>query len=106
MVAFLLEDMLDGLGFEVAVESQLEPALQALDSLEPDIAILDVNLGGGKTSLPIAEHLQSRGIPFIFATGYGRGYTEDAYPKVPVVQKPFTEEQLREALGRVLAYAP
>jgi hypothetical protein len=37
-----------------------------------DIAILDVNLNGQKT-FPIAEALSRRGMPFVFATGYGAG---------------------------------
>jgi len=37
---------------------------------EFDIAILDVNVNG-KVISPVAEALQLRGLPFIFATGYG-----------------------------------
>ena len=37
-----------------------------------DVAVLDVNLGAG-TSIPIAEELARRGVPFVFTTGYSGG---------------------------------
>jgi ActR/RegA family two-component response regulator len=45
-------------------------ALKMLKGFTPDFAVLDINLGAG-TSLPVAQELSKRNIPFIFATGYG-----------------------------------
>ena len=46
-------------------------ALRLLEG-EPslDAAVLDVNLRDGERSVPIAEALEARAIPFLFATGY------------------------------------
>ncbi|MFW6027592.1 MAG: response regulator, partial [bacterium] len=63
-----------------------------------DAAVLDVNLNG-KRSDPVAEVLKERGIPFIFATGYGNA---ERGAGVPVLDKPYTEEKLAHALNRVL----
>ncbi|WP_035484781.1 response regulator [Geminicoccus roseus] len=104
LVALLLEDMLDDLGFEVVeVASQLETALDLVERVAFDVAVLDVNLGGYIRSFPVADRLRLRGIPFIFATGHERSGLAIAYPGTPVVQKPFRRDELSEALQRALA---
>jgi FixJ family two-component response regulator len=35
----------------------------------PDVAVLDIRLGGGLTGVPIALFLEMRGIPFVFYSG-------------------------------------
>ena len=60
IVGMLLEDMLDELGCEVAaISTQIEEALQLARTLDIDLAILDINLGG-KQSFPVADVLSSR----------------------------------------------
>ncbi|AZO56398.1 MULTISPECIES: hypothetical protein [unclassified Mesorhizobium] len=49
--------------------SSVKDALERIDSAPLDGAVLDVNLNGER-SFPIAEHLASRGIPFVFLAGY------------------------------------
>ena len=54
-----------------------------------DIAVLDVNLSG-ETSFPIADALRRKGVPFVFATGYGESIAVPGhYADVPVVPKPW-----------------
>ena len=54
----------------------------------PDLAVLDFNLGGA-TSEAIAEILEARGVPFVFATGYADNVMIPArFRHVPVVRKP------------------
>lgn len=106
MVAILLEDMLDELGFDVVgVASRLETGLAAADQADVDVAVLDVNLGGLSRSFVIADRLRERGIPFVFATGYGRQGLGGAYPDIPVVQKPFRRAGLLRALVQVMTAA-
>ncbi|MGA7385028.1 MAG: response regulator [Methylocella sp.] len=70
-VAMLLEDMLADLGHEVvATVGQLDRAAELVAEAAIDVAILDVNLNGGHT-YSLATVLKSRGVLFIFATGYG-----------------------------------
>ncbi|HVK80816.1 MAG TPA: hypothetical protein VM915_09390 [Verrucomicrobiae bacterium] len=65
--------------------------------------MLDVNLGSGN-SFPVAEELERRKIPFIFATGYG---DHTIIPKslghIPVVRKPYGPDALAATLARALA---
>src|SRR4051812_40265470 len=71
IVAMLLEQMLEELGCEVAgVAGQVTLATSLAGSVDADLAILDMNLGGQSVD-PVAEALDARGTPFVFASGYG-----------------------------------
>jgi two-component SAPR family response regulator len=67
-----------------------------------DIALLDVNLGNERIDC-VAEALASASIPFIFTTGYSnRSALPEAFRDRPVINKPYQEEQLRDAVGQLL----
>lgn len=89
-VAFMLEDMLGELGHEVVgLAMRLPQALQMAQEVELDFAILDINLAG-RMSFPVAEVLASRGVPFIFASGYGSaGLDAQWRDRARVMKKPF-----------------
>jgi CheY-like chemotaxis protein len=72
LIAMLLEDMLSDLEVTIAgVAESVPAALDLLQGLEEvDGAILDMNLRGRSVE-PVAEALAKRGIPFVFASGYG-----------------------------------
>jgi CheY-like chemotaxis protein len=67
-----------------------------------DLAMLDVNLAG-ENSFPVAEILARRGIPFLFATGYGIKGIAEEYRSYPVLQKPFRARDLEQALDQAVA---
>jgi hypothetical protein len=48
-----------------------QPVLAAIAEAPVDAAILDVNLGRGGTSDPVAAELRRRRVPFVFLTGSG-----------------------------------
>ncbi len=103
LVAMNIEDMLLDLGHEVAgLASRLEPALSLAGEAQFDLAMLDVNLAG-QTSFPVAEILVRRGIPFLFATGYGVKGIAEEYRSYPVLQKPFRARDLEQALSAAVA---
>jgi CheY-like chemotaxis protein len=98
MVAMLIEDMLVELGCEVvAVAGKLAPALEKAETLQIDFAVLDINLGGHMT-YPVADVLIARGVPFVFATGYGGIGLAEGYGEMLTVQKPFARHALQAAL--------
>jgi CheY-like chemotaxis protein len=102
IVSFLVEDMLRDLGFAVVWHAtSVEEALTILGDRRPDAAVLDVNLAG-EMVFPVATHLATSRIPFIFATGYGRKGIPDAWNETPVIQKPFDIETLARGLGAVI----
>jgi DNA-binding response OmpR family regulator len=97
-IAMLIEEMFEELGFEVAGTSmRLESGLQLAQTVEADLAILDINLDG-KPSFPIADVLRSRGIPFFFATGYGTRGLNAYYAGTPTLKKPFLFKDLESAV--------
>jgi CheY-like chemotaxis protein len=103
VVALMVEDMLEDLGCLLAGSvASLDKALEAAASLEADVALLDVNLGGQEI-FPVAERLQARGIPAVFATGYGSAGLPERWRDSAVLAKPFVIEDLRAALARTLA---
>lgn len=74
-------------------------ALTALDS-SPHVASLDVQLGS-ETSFPIADELDRRGVPFIFATG-AASMIPAAHASRPTCHKPASRELLIGALSGAL----
>ena len=105
LVAMLIEDVLAEFGCSVAATaSRMDDALAKASSLDFDLAILDVNLNGTKT-FPVAESLAGRRIPFVFSTGYGEGGLPDEWRGNPTIQKPFTENAVRDALMKAMGVA-
>lgn len=100
-IALMVEDMLTDLGHQVAgIAMRLPQALSLAQTVEADVAILDINLDGRK-SFPVAEILNRRGVPVVFASGYGRSGLEPPFDKAVVVAKPFEARDLSEAIQRV-----
>ena len=98
MLLMLLEDLLPEMGYQVAgAAGTVDDALSALERLEIDVAVVDVNLGGTE-SFPVADALTERGIPFLFTTGYGSLGLPERYADTGVLQKPFRRQDLETAL--------
>jgi len=75
----------------------VEDALDAAKNADFDIAILDVNLNGQPIS-PVADALVARGMPFVFATGYGERGLPEPYRDRPTLKKPFQMDGLKQML--------
>ncbi len=101
LVAMLLEDMLLDLGAEVEVAMRLNEALQFAREGEFDVAVLDVNLGDGQRSDAVADTLQARGIPFLFATGYGDRGLAERHRGTPTIQKPYQQTDLTRTMTQL-----
>ena len=102
LVSMLVEDMLGDLGCAVVgPAASLEEALALAGEAQIDIALLDVNLAG-KAIYPVADVLKARGVPYIFASGYGDSNSDGPHQGAPALQKPFRMGDLEQAL-RALA---
>lgn len=96
LIAMMLEDLLSEAGCDVAHIAGNVTDGSAVAREQPlDLALLDLRLGGGEDSLPIAALLQQRGIPFAFVTAEGRAGLGGRFPAVPVLQKPFSPEEIQ-----------
>ena len=101
MIRMMVADMLEELGYSIAAEAgDINEALKLAQSVEFDLAILDVNVNG-KVISPVADVIAARGRPFIFATGYGSSGLPAEYRDRPALQKPFQIE----TLGRAIEHA-
>ena len=102
MIRMMVADMLEDLGYRVAAEAgDIGEATRLARSCAFDIAILDVNVNG-KVISPVAEVIQARNIPFVFATGYGAQGLPEEYRDRPTLQKPFQMDTLKGMLERTL----
>jgi DNA-binding response OmpR family regulator len=105
MIRMMVADMLEELGFSVVAEAgEINEALRLAQSTDFDIAILDVNVNG-KVISPVAELIQARNRPFIFATGYGSSGLPEEYRDRPALQKPFQIETLARVINSTLKRA-
>ncbi len=102
LITMLLEDILDDLGCKVAGSaSTLREALEKAETVTAEVAILDINLGGDPI-FPVAARLLERGIPIIFASGYGATTLPEEWRGRPTLPKPFTTTQVDQALGEAI----
>ena len=100
LVALDLSDQLTDSGCRViGPAATVEQALREIDGVALDGAVLDVNLAGER-SFPIASLLASRGIPFLFLTGYDSSTVfPDEFQQAPRLSKPVDPAVLTEAVA-------
>jgi CheY-like chemotaxis protein len=106
LLALDAEEILMKLGFDrVEVASTAAGALDAVARAAGGFgfALLDFNLGDS-TSVPVAEELHRLGVPFAFATGYGKGVQlpPDLAGSVPVIAKPYRAGDIAKLVSRTL----
>jgi CheY-like chemotaxis protein len=100
LIALHIEDALTDLGCSVVGPVRaVEEAINLLDRQPVDAALLDINLGGGQTSYPIADELGRRDIPFAFVTGYDALGLLPQYRSRPIVAKPIDNARLAETVA-------
>jgi two-component system, response regulator PdtaR len=104
LIAMDLEDLLERHGWCVlGPAASVAQALRLLDGDgQPDVALLDVNLGGELVT-PVAEALRARGVPFVLASAYDRAdLVAPALVGVPNVGKLIDEKRLLAALAQAV----
>ena len=107
IVALEAEDTLMELGAAAVWPASTLREAEAIFAREPiDLAMLDINIGLD-TSLELAARLTARGVPFIFASGYGDDVRlAEGQAAVPILKKPYDGEQIRRAMITALGAAP
>jgi len=104
-IALQLEDMLMDSDCEVVgPASRVAQALKLLDDETVDAAVLDLNIAGDLV-YPVADALEKRGLPYIFATGYGASGLTEPYRRQHVLQKPFSRRELLQAMQEAVEAA-
>src|SRR6478672_5168947 len=102
MLRVMDADMREELGYRIAAEAgEISEAIRLAQSIDFDLAILDVNVNG-KVISPVADLIRARNRPFIFATGYGSSGLPEEYRDRPAPQKPFQLETLARVIDSTL----
>jgi two-component system, response regulator PdtaR len=104
LIAMDLEQLLRRHGWRVlGPAATVAGALRLLAGETPDVALLDVNLGGEPVT-PVAEALRARGVPFVLASAYHvPAQAAAALAGAPNIGKPTGERRLLAALARAVA---
>lgn len=99
IVAAMAEDSLMDLGAVIVGPAyRLAEGVRLAQTEAVDAALLDVNLGGERSD-GVAAALRERGVPIVFATGYGEAMAGFG---ARVLDKPYTRDMLVAALTEAL----
>lgn len=102
LIAMELKRWLREAGVEViGPVPSVEQALDLIEDYRPDAAVLDINLGDGDTSYPVADRLDVLKVPYLFATAETQkasGYNDQAR-----LEKPCSKADLLRTLGELVA---
>lgn len=101
LLAMELEAGLAEAGAEVVGSAALVEEAMALVDLPMDAAVLDCSLNGVSVT-PVAEALAARGVPFLFATGYGEAGSAPEGFDAPIIRKPYDVAQITAALAEII----
>jgi DNA-binding response OmpR family regulator len=102
LIAQALGDMLERFGFTKFSFARSEDAA-VMGANQPDIDLItaDVRLLPGDGVNAVEAICTHRHLPVLFITGY-REELEERKPNATVIQKPIKEEELREAICKLL----
>jgi CheY-like chemotaxis protein len=99
-------DLLSELGCEVAGPAPTMAAARLLvEECQFDAALMDVHIRGERV-FPLCDLLEERGVPFVLTSGYADWQMPGQWQDRPRLQKPYTMDQVREALGALLCLSP
>jgi CheY-like chemotaxis protein len=102
MIAGLIETTLGEAGcLIVGPFATLEQAFETLERERLDAALLDIRLNG-RDVYAVADALNTRGIPFIFISGFTQKQMPPGYRKCPYIAKPFTPDAILALLAKVV----
>lgn len=111
LIGFDLADLLETAGYSVRGPfATASAALSAMVGVAVplNLAILDVSLGEGQTSEPVAEAMLQTGTPIIFVSGYNSSGSDvlRRFPTAERMSKPWDPQELLRTVARHVDPAP
>lgn len=98
LIAMEIEEALVRAGAQVVkTASSLEVALASVEADDPDIVVVDMDLGG-KSALPLVELLRKKRKPFVIATGFEQLDLRHNW----ILRKPISHERLVGAINQAV----
>jgi CheY-like chemotaxis protein len=102
LIAMDLQALLEGAGYRVlGPANSSAKALALIEADEPDVALLDVNLGRSD-AFEVATVLTERKAQVIFLTGHSAHKLPPAHRHLPLVSKPYLPQVLLQAVEHAL----
>ena len=96
-------DLLGELGCEVVGPApNMAAAREYIEEAEFDAALMDIHIRGERI-FTLCEALAAKGVPFVLTSGYADWHMPDKWQDRPRLQKPYTLEQIEDALSETLA---
>jgi len=105
LIVFHVEAMVEDHGhIFVGSVASFEELLEEFSGLDINAALVDIDLGDGRTGPAAAGWLQDRGIPSIFVTGQTEVAAEHSTVVLGTVAKPIADQDLADNLGLLLEH--
>lgn len=102
MIGVLLAELLEEMGHGVCgIEATEEDAVAAAARWRPDLMIVDVWLADGNGISAVAKILRAGPVPHFFVSA-DIAMARTLKPDAEVMQKPFREHDLAQAIGRAI----
>jgi CheY-like chemotaxis protein len=91
-------DLLEELGCEVVGPApNMATARELIEQDEFDAAIMDIHIRGERV-FPLCDRLAAKGVPFLLTSGYADWHMPEQWQGRPRLNKPYTLDEVREAL--------
>jgi chemotaxis response regulator CheB len=102
LIAMMLEDWIVELGHTpVGPAASVDKALHLVETMKPDVAIVDYNLGRD-TADNVSELLTARKVPYALASGDRVLGTDKRFRMQPMLSKPYEFERFNTILTALL----
>jgi CheY-like chemotaxis protein len=101
VVAPFTADLLGEIGCEVVGPApNMAAARECIEGEQFDAALMDIHIRGERV-FPLCDVLEAKGVPFVLTSGYADWNIPEKWQDRPRLQKPYTLEQVEQALASV-----
>jgi CheY-like chemotaxis protein len=102
LIRMMFAAMVEELGHRVVAQAGTVQEARTLAELAAfDLALLDINLNGESVA-PIAEIIETRGLPYAFVSSYDTRGLPELFGRRPLLQKPFEISKLGALIAKML----
>jgi CheY-like chemotaxis protein len=102
LIRMMLAEMVVELGHLIVSEAaNVEVAMSLAETGSFDLALLDINIAGSLVT-PVVHILDKRSVPIVFVSGYSNQTIPVELKGRLLVQKPFSQDTLRDAINRAI----
>ena len=98
-------ELIKELGCEVVGPApNMAAARELIEDGGYDAALMDIHIRGERV-FPLCEVIEAKGLPFVLTSGYADWQMPDKWAGRPRLQKPYTFDQVEQALARAFDYS-